>query len=102
MPPPTPVPRITPNTTPMPAAAPSVASDSAKQLASLAMATGRPSARARSAPSGRPFSQVEFALRTSPVCGDSEPGMPIPIDEAGPQPASASPTSEAIAASVAS
>src|SRR5438132_13378356 len=36
IPPPTPVPRITPNTTRAPFAAPSIASESAKQLASLA------------------------------------------------------------------
>ena len=42
-PPPTPVPRITPNTTGSPAAAPSVASESAKQFASFASRTGRPS-----------------------------------------------------------
>ncbi len=40
-PPPVPVPMITPNTTAAPAAAPSVASDNAKQLASLARRTGR-------------------------------------------------------------
>ena len=51
-PPPTPVPRITPKTLSHPAAAPSVASDSAKQLASLARRTGRPSAASRSRPSG--------------------------------------------------
>ncbi len=39
-PPPVPVPTITPNTTRAPAAAPSVASESAKQLASLAQRTG--------------------------------------------------------------
>ena len=44
-PPPVPVPMITPNTTRAPAAAPSVASDSAKQLASLAKRTGRSSRR---------------------------------------------------------
>ena len=44
MPPPTPVPRIAPNTTRAPAAAPSTASDRARQLASLATATGTRSA----------------------------------------------------------
>jgi hypothetical protein len=43
MPPPTPVPRITPNTQRAPRPAPSIASDSAKQLASLAMRISRPS-----------------------------------------------------------
>ena len=45
MPAPTPVPRITPNTTSAPAPAPSIASDSAKQFASLVMRTSRPSTR---------------------------------------------------------
>ena len=48
MPPPTPVPRIAPNTVLQPAAAPSIASDRAKQLASLARRTGRASAASRS------------------------------------------------------
>src|SRR5215472_12898107 len=43
MPPPTPVPRMMPKTVSAPAPAPSVASDKAKQLASLANLTGRPS-----------------------------------------------------------
>ena len=45
MPPPTPVPRITPNTRRWPAPAPSLASESAKQLASFSTRTSRPSAR---------------------------------------------------------
>ena len=45
MPPPTPVPRITPKTTRASRAAPSTASESAKQLASLAMRTSRSEAR---------------------------------------------------------
>ena len=48
IPPPTPVPRMTPNTTSAPAAAPSVASDNAKQLASLVMRTSRCSRSDRS------------------------------------------------------
>ena len=58
MPPPTPVPRVAPNTRSAPAAAPSIASDRAKQLASLAIATGLPRACARSAPSGLRSSQA--------------------------------------------
>ena len=77
-PPPTPVPRITPKTTPAPRAAPATASASAKQFASFAMRTGRPSARARSSTNGRPFRQVEFELRWSPVTGEIEPGAPSP------------------------
>ena len=56
MPPPTPVPRMTPNTTSAPAAAPSVASESAKQLASLAMRTSRRSSACEVAPQ-RPADQ---------------------------------------------
>ncbi len=48
IPPPTPVPRMTPNTTSAPRAAPSVASDNAKQFASLASATARASRCSRS------------------------------------------------------
>ena len=70
IPPPTPVPRMTPNTLAQPAAAPSLASDKAKQLASLASRTARPSAASRSRPNGRPFSQVELAFLTRPVRGD--------------------------------
>src|SRR3990172_2913566 len=46
--PPTPVPRITPNTVPYFFPAPSSASDSAKQLASLAIRIGRPRIFSRS------------------------------------------------------
>ena len=63
-----PVPRITANTTPLPAAAPSVASDTARQFASFAIRTSRPSAAAKGhAPVARPFSHVEFAFFTIPV-----------------------------------
>src|SRR5437016_946005 len=64
IPPPTPVPRMTPNTTGAPAAAPSVASDRAKQFASFITRTGRPSRPSRSRSSGRPLSQVELAFFT--------------------------------------
>ena len=69
---------ITPKTTCAPAPAPSLASDSAKQFASLASRTGRPSARSRSCCSGWPMSQVELAFLTSPVAGDTAPGIPTP------------------------
>jgi len=52
MPAPEPVPIITANTSALPAAAPSTASDTARQLASLAMRTSRSSRRARSRSSG--------------------------------------------------
>ena len=67
MPPPTPVPRITPNTTRAPCHAPSIASDSAKQLASFASRTSRARRVSRSCCSGLPLSQVEFAFFTRRV-----------------------------------
>ena len=73
-PPPMPVPRMTAKTVPNPAPAPSAASLSARQLASLAMRTGRPRRAARSASSRPPFSQVLFAPRTSPVVGRKAAG----------------------------
>ena len=77
-PPPVPVPTMTPNTTSAPAAAPSHASDSAKQFASLASRTSRPSARSRSCCRGLPLSHVEFAFFTRPVAGEIAPGIPTP------------------------
>ena len=97
MPPPTPVPRITPNTARAPLPAPSIASDSAKQLASFATRTGRSSARSRSSLSGRPMSQVELAFLTSPLTRESAPGIPTPT-----VPGPASRASAATTASVAS
>jgi hypothetical protein len=79
-PPPQPVPMITANTPAKPAAAPSTASDRARQLASLASRTGRPRPASRSSRNRRPFSQVELALRITPVRGDTEPGAPTPIE----------------------
>ena len=69
---------MTPKTTSAPAAAPSHASDSAKQLASFASRTLRPSTRSRSSRRGRPFSHVELAFFTRPVAGEMAPGMPMP------------------------
>ena len=37
-----------------------------------------PSLAARSSDSGRPFNHVEFAFFTSPLAGDTTPGMPTP------------------------
>jgi len=84
-----------------PAPAPSVASDSAKQFASFASRTGRSSARSRSACSGRPFSQVEFAFFTTPVAGEMTPGMPMPTGGRSPLKRSISRTSDTIAAMLA-
>src|SRR4030088_2947821 len=78
MPPPTPVPRMTPKTVSIAAAAPSVASDRAKQLASLAKRTGRPSLVSKSCCNGRPISHVEFAFLTTPVTGEIPPGHAEP------------------------
>lgn len=78
IPPPTPEPRIAPKTTCAPAPAPSTASDSAKQLASLATLTGRSSAMARSSASVRPQSQVELPPCTTPVSRSTAPGTPMP------------------------
>ncbi len=89
MPPPTPEPRITPNTTGAPSPPPSTASESAKQLASLAIFTGRPSAAVRSPRRSRPCSQVELPIEIRPLARSTEPGTPIPTVSIRP-PASAS------------
>ena len=102
MPPPVPVPRITPKTTSWPAPAPSVASDSAKQLASFSRRTGLASARARSSRSGRPINQVELAFLTRPVAGEIAPGMPMPTCPRPPAAVSATSTSCLTASTVAS
>ncbi len=99
-PPPVPVPIITPNTTSAPAAAPSVASDNAKQFASFAKRTGRPSSRGKSSASGCAFSQVEFAFLTNPVAGEMVPGMPTPTLPRAPASRSSAATSMTIASSV--
>jgi len=78
MPPPQPVPIITPNTEPAPLALPSVASDNAKQLASLAKVTGRLSFICKSPCKSSPIRQVELAFFIRPVLVDIAPGMPIP------------------------
>ena len=78
MPPPTPVPRITPKTTAPSRPAPSIASESAKQLASFAMRTSRPSARERSRSSGRPLRHTVLELRSTPPAAESAPGVPTP------------------------
>ena len=90
------------NTTSAPAPAPSVASLSARQLASFSSRSGRPSSACRSCSSGWPLSTVELALRTRPVTGERLPGMPMPTDSpAAPRLASACRTSARIARSVA-
>jgi hypothetical protein len=84
MPAPTPVPRMTPKAVSMPAAAPSVASDRAKQLASLARRAGRPKVDSRSRCSGWPINHVVLAFFTSPVIGEIVPGIPIPTEAVSP------------------
>jgi hypothetical protein len=101
MPPPTPVPRITANTTAAPAPAPSVASDRARQFASLAMRTARPRAASRSACKRWPFRHTEFEFFSLPSC-ISVPGVPMPTLAPGvPSSDSAARTSAQIASSVA-
>ena len=78
MPPPAPVPRMAANTTSAPAAAPSVASDRARQLASLARATGWPMAASMSCCSGWPFRQVELQFFIKPEAV-RVPGVPMPM-----------------------
>ena len=68
----------TPNTMDASAAAPSVASDSTKQLASLANRTGRSRSFGRSRASGVPFNHVELEFLTSPVAEEIVPGIPTP------------------------
>src|SRR5438309_11144616 len=84
IPPPQPVPRITAKTTCLPVPAPSVASETARQLASFAHRTSRPSARLRSLSNGFPFSHVELAFFTKPVFVEIVPGIPIPTLELRP------------------
>ena len=61
-----------------PRPAPSIASDSAKQLASLVMRTSRPSSASRSALIGLPLRQTELDPRKSPVAATANPGVPMP------------------------
>ena len=78
IPAPTPVPRIAPKTTLASRPAPSVASDSAKQFASLVMRISRSSKRSRSRLIGWPLRHTEFEPRSSPVAREIEPGVPSP------------------------
>src|SRR6266852_4256872 len=78
IPPPQPVPNITAKTTCLPAPAPSVASETARQLASFAHRTSRPSARLRSLSKGFPINHVELAFFTKPVFVEIVPGIPMP------------------------
>ncbi len=79
-------------TTSKPEPAPSTASETARQLASLARRTGRSRARARSSANGRPLRKVELALRIRPVRGEIEPGMAKPMRSQRPVRASVSAT----------
>ena len=82
-----------------PRLAPSVASDSAKQLASLVIRTARPRRRSRSTPIGLSFRQIEFEPRSSPVAREIDPGVPMPTLPCAPTAASAAATRSAIASS---
>ena len=92
---------IPPKTTPFPAAAPSTASDTAKQLASLATRTSRCNTSLKSLSSGWPLIQVELEFLTKPVNGDTTPGIPTPTEPVWPVAVSASATKPTIAANVA-
>ena len=100
MPPPTPVPRITPKTRRWPLPAPSVASESAKQFASFSIRTASASAAAMSAANGRPFSTVEFAFFIRPLAGDTAPGVPMPTRAVAPSERSRSTTRPRIASTI--
>jgi len=90
------------NTTAAPAPAPSVASDSARQLASLASAMRAPSAASRSRCSGRPLRQVELQFFMRPPAAGA-PGVPMPIVKCAPPAAArAAATSDATVRTVAS
>jgi hypothetical protein len=84
-----------------PAAAPSVASETARQLASFWMRTGRASAASRSCCKGWPLSHSELAFLTLPVAGEIAPGMPTPTVHAPPTERSAADSKAAIVAIVA-
>jgi hypothetical protein len=96
-----PVPTITPNTTSSSAPAPSMASESAKQFASLASRTGRERAAERSSANGRPMSHCAFAFFITPLAGEMAPGVPTPTVARRPHSRSIECTRPAIAASVA-
>ena len=81
---------MTAKTVSAPAPAPSVASESARQLASLVKAAGRPRRAVRSLSNGRPFSQVEFAFLIRPVAGEMAPGWLTPTVPRRPSSRSAS------------
>ena len=94
-----------PKTIAAPRPAPSVASDSAKQLASLASAIVRPSRVSRSRFNGIPFRHTELDPRSRPVARESDPGVPIPTlasSGATPHSRSASATSVAMVCRMAS
>src|SRR5208283_1979869 len=78
MPPPQPVPKMTAKTTCWPAPAPSVASETARQLASFAQRTSRCSASPRSRSNGLPIIHTELAFFTAWVIREIELGMPTP------------------------
>ncbi len=95
---PTPVPRIAPNTTSAPSPAPSVASDSAKQLASLLMRTSRAERRLEVALDRLAVEAHRIRRRARrPVAREIEPGVPMPTVPVAPSSRSAAATRRAIA-----
>jgi hypothetical protein len=91
---------MTPKTISAPTAAPSAASETAKQLASFASRTSRPSSETRSLCSGWPISHTELAFLIRPVADETVPGMPMPTVAAPPARCSSVRTRSAIAVSV--
>ena len=57
-----------------------LASDSARQFASLIMRTGAPSFALTSSRNGLPLSQMLLALRITPVLGEIDPGVATPTE----------------------
>ena len=85
IPPPVPVPIITPKTTGWPFPAPSTASDKAKQFASFSKLTCLLSSFSRSFLKGLPFNHIELAFFTKAESVDTQPGIPIPTDLESPK-----------------
>ena len=96
IPPPTPVPIITPKTTGYFLPAPSTASERAKQLASFSKFISLSSRFSRSFFIGFPFNQIEFAFLTNEESTDIAPGIPIPTDSTNPNSFSNSTTRDLI------
>ena len=80
IPPPTPVPIMTPKTTLLPFPAPKTASASAKQLASFSNDTFWSNLSSRSSFSGFPIRHWVLLFFMTPVAGEMAPGVHTPIE----------------------